>query len=253
MLMDKRGYFLLWLYVLILLLFSLYLSLSIKEYFTTVGGIVITTDNKSGQCFECMTFYSDALALQDAVQIIPYINSQNIFIQSIFDALDTFLQNRKTLCVSEDKAPLTVDKYLSCLTDYINNVSCPLNISKAGCKIKNTILSTLTSKSINCGTKTVFVKGNAIEPAICKTVEELEKNILNNLINLKTDFAICKDNFATTDTLCVSQFASNISNRLQKENIEAAKTANDKNILISKADLNKTMFDINTMIATQNY
>lgn len=222
-------------YVLLLVAVIWYVNTSVYEHF---GGIVVTTANPVGQCFECTAFYSSILASADATKVVENVKTLNVLIDSLFAALDTFMAQKKTIC----KNVATIADYIDCITLYVTKAACPAGFTPADCVLRSSLLSTVISKSTQCsGGKT------------CTQVADFEKNLIANIALLKDDYQQCKTNFAATDTVCVQQYGNAITTRVNSENIAAGQTVNDGITLVSRAELAKKMYDMSTYATTAGY
>ena len=84
-------------YIFIVLFYLLYVNYMIGAYsnYSDIGdgiesfsGVVVTTENPMGQCFECTAFYSQLLGIDDATTIMTSITAYNGLFDSFFDSLD---------------------------------------------------------------------------------------------------------------------------------------------------------------------
>lgn len=217
------------------MIYVYYLLNNRVENFT---GVVVTTEDPTGQCYECMDFYSPVLNISDTKQLLPTIKILNDFYDAFFDALDKFLQEEKSIC----KNVATISDYIDCITKYVNGLPCPTDISVADCRLRLNLLSKIISKSNVCpGDK------------VCKTVEEFRDNIVANIASIKEDYALCRAAFETADTQCVKRYLETIATRIKAMNVTANKQIDDETTVLTRADLNKALYDMTTYVTTAGY
>jgi len=246
-------------YIFIVLFYLLYVNYMIGAYsnYSDMGdrlgtgmgngiesfsGVVVTTENPMGQCFECTAFYSQLLGIDDATTIMTSITAYNGLFDSFFDSLDTFLQTDKTVCPNV----ATIQEYVDCLTKYVNNLTCPVGFAPADCVIRENLLSKIVSKAMICTPPS----------RICKTLGDFQENFVATLASIKEDYAQCKKNFANPDAVCVKQYGDAINARVSGENaaaFAAGAGTNPATTLVTKQDLNNAMYDMTTYVTTIGY
>lgn len=201
-------------------------------------GVVVTTEDPLGQCYECMDFYSPVLNISDTQQLIPTIGILNEFYDAFFAALDKFLQEQKTIC-AESKS---ISDYIDCITKYVNGLSCPTDMTVADCKLRLNLLTKIISKANICpGGK------------VCRTVEEFHDNMVTHVASIKEDYALCKSAFESADTACVKRYLETIETRIKAMNVTANKQIDDETTLMTRGDLNRAMYDMTTYVTTIGY
>jgi len=225
-------------YLFIVAFYLLYINHMVSSYTENFSGIIVTTNNPVGQCYECTAFYSQLLGLTDSSQIMPEMTALNNLFDNFFASLDTFLQDQKTIC--ENVA--TISDFIDCMTNYVNKLPCPVGLTQADCVIRNNILTTIISKANICSDG-----GN------CKTLSDFTENIVIVLASIKEDYATCKNNFANATSACVKQYSDVISINQAGNTDTENQQANDESTLMTKADLNNALFDTTTYITTIGY
>lgn len=225
-------------YILILILYMIYVYYLLNRTVENFSGVVISTDDPIGQCYECMDFYSPVLNISDTQQLLPTIKILNEFYDTFFASLDKFLQEQKTICPGAG----TISDYINCITKYINSMSCPTDLTTADCRLRLNLLSRIVTKSNIC-------PGDRA----CKTVEEFHDNLVANVASLKEDYATCRAAFETADTPCVKRYIETITTKINAMNVTANKQIDDETTLLTRADLNKAMYDMTTYMATIGY
>lgn len=202
------------------------------------SGIVVTTDDPIGQCYECMDFYSPLLNLTDSSELLSGITILNDYFDNFFDGVDKFLQDQKTICSNV----ATISDYIDCLTKQINNLPCPTDLSPASCKIRLNLLSKIIGKATLCG-----------EEKTCKTIEEFHDNLVTIVASVKEDYNKCRNAFTSIDNGCVKKYSEIITLKNQTANMRLNKQIDDDTTLLTKSDLNKAMYDMTTYVTTIGY
>lgn len=235
-------YILIGIYIAILLLTFFFISHSVTEHFE----LVVTTQDKTGQCFECLAFYSTGLKLKDSnpEAILLYIDAQNDFITAFFDSLDDFLTQRSVRC----KEISTIDEYIDCINGYVSQLECLDTANKDNCRIRDTLLASIISKATMCGSKITIENGKITTPIICRNIADFEQNFIVEYNKLKRDFDTCKANFDKPTSECVSKFSSMINTT---SGVDSLCFTDER--LVTRGDLNKRLYDMSTYIGTQDY
>ena len=234
-----RIYIILTFYLFIVLFYLLYINHMVSSYTEGFSGVVVTSQDPVGQCYECGVFYSKLLSIPDATQIMQEITAINGLYDSFFASLDTFLQEEQTICANV----ATISDFIDCITKYVNDLSCPVGFTQADCVTRSNLLSTIISKASLCPPDNVT----------CKTLSDFIANLVTVIASIKEDYATCKKNFAASDSACVKQYVTSITTNINANNSAANKSANDNVTLVTQADLKKALFENTTYVTTLGY
>ena len=202
------------------------------------SGIIVTTDDPIGICYECMDFYSPLLNLTDSGDLLSGISVLNDYYDQFFNEIDKFLQEQKAICPNVD----TISGYIDCLTKRITDLPCPTDLSPASCKIRLNVLSRIIGKTTICK-----------DDKACKTVDEFHDNLVTNVASIKEDYAKCRNAFTSLESGCVKKYSEIITLKAQNENMKLNKDIEDETKLMTKSDLNKALYDMTTYVTTFGY
>lgn len=191
------------LYGLLVLLILMYLAVKQVEHFQTVKEV--TPSATSDQtCFQCMTYYKDALAIPNPDNMVSYIRGRNQYIQDALDSFQRFIESSVNNC-SKNGSEATVTEVVTCFGNYVNEFlkKCQTSSSFMECVVARTLADTIYKKALMCGTQACSLADFKVKFAAA-------------IKAMNDEFYACKMDFQKQDDPCVVMYKGIIESKKGK-------------------------------------
>jgi hypothetical protein len=235
------------------------LFLTIREKFETAS---------AAACFSCTTFFPDALNVKVddltitrdetairadiATRVGNYASARAKVISNVLDAATKFIAERQAGTICTDITEVGA-QYFTCMNKYVtSNVSC----GTTGClEILDIVMKkAMICSSKDCDDEKLFPRANeqaqCRATSVCKTVEELEENIKNQIVIVKGKLDDCAKMLTSTDSECNATHVTAILTKMKaKIAIELSDAEKARGPQLGSAyGQTDVLFDLNSMV-----